>query len=80
MLAHYLAVLPHEFMHSFVAWATGIKADPFDIHWGGGSFGNVLLLHNIDQKIDYKAAYAASKGASVAAAVLAGPGTNAVLI
>ena len=80
LLAHYLAVLPHEFMHSFVAWATGIKADPFDIHWGGGSFGNVLLLYNIDEKIDYKAAYAAGKGASVAAAVLAGPGTNAVLI
>ena len=78
LLAHYLAVLPHEFMHSFVAWATGIKADPFDIHWGGGSFGNVLLLYNIDEKIDYKAAYAAGKGASVAAAVLAGPGTNAV--
>lgn len=79
MLAHYLAVLPHEFMHSFVAWATGIKPDPFDIHWGGGSPGNVLLLYNIDEKIDYKAAYAAGKSASVAAAVLAGPGTNAVL-
>jgi hypothetical protein len=32
VLAHYLAVLPHEFMHSFVAWATGIKSNPFDIH------------------------------------------------
>jgi hypothetical protein len=66
-------------MHSVVAWATGMKSDPFDIHWGGGSPGNVLLLYNIDEKIDYKAAYAAGKGASVAGAVLAGPGTNAVL-
>ena len=66
-------------MHSFVAWASGIKSDPFDIHWGGGSPGNVLLLYNIDEKIDYKAAHAAGKGTSVAAAVLAGPGTNAVL-
>ncbi len=77
--AHYLAVLPHECMHSFVAWASGFKSDPFDIHWGGGSPGNILLLYNIDEKVDYKAAYAAGKGASVAAAVLAGPGTNAVL-
>ncbi len=79
LLAHYLAVLPHEFMHSFVAWATGIKADPIDIHWGGGSFGNILLLYNIDEKVDYKAAYAVGKSAAVAATVIAGPGTNAVL-
>ena len=79
VLAHYLAVLPHEFMHSFVAWATGIKSNPFDIHWGEASPGNVLLLYYIDEKVDYKAAYAAGKGASVAAAVIAGPGTNAVL-
>gem|GEM_PF-4908651 len=34
LLAHYAAVLPHEFVHSFAAWVTGIKADPWDIHWG----------------------------------------------
>ena len=64
LLAHYLAVLPHEFMHSFVAWAAGIKSDPLDIHWGGGSPGNVPSLYNIDEKIDYKAAYAAGEGAA----------------
>jgi hypothetical protein len=79
VLAHYLAVLPHEFMRSFVAWATGIKSNPFDIHWGEASPGNVLLLYYIDEKVDYKAAYAAGKSVSVAAAVIAGPGTNAVL-
>lgn len=70
MLAHYLTVLPHEFMNSFVAWAIGINSDPLDIHWGGRSPGNVLLLYNVDEKVDYKAAYAAGKAASVAAAVL----------
>lgn len=62
LLAHYAAVLPHEFMHSFAAWATGIKADPWDIHWGGGSIGNALLLWDIDEKIDYQAAYAGGHG------------------
>jgi hypothetical protein len=79
LLAHYLAVLPHEFLHSFVAWATGIKSNPFDLHWGGGSVGNILLLYNIDEKVDYKAAYAAGEAASVAAAAIAGLVANVVL-
>jgi hypothetical protein len=79
LAAHYLAVLPHEFMHSFVAWATGIKSNPFVIHWGDTSPGNVLLLYYIDEKVDYKAAYAAGKTASVAATAIAGPATNVVL-
>lgn len=79
LVAHYLAVLPHELMHSIAAWATGIKSDPWQIHWGGGSVGNILLLYNIDEHIDYKSAYAAGKNVAVAVAVLAGPGTNALL-
>ena len=79
LLAHYLAVLPHEFLHSFVAWATGIKSNPFDLHWGGASVGNILLLYNIDEKVDYKAAYAAGEGASVAVVAMAGVATNVVL-
>src|ERR1700761_5040157 len=54
VLAHYLAVIPRELMYSFVAWATGIKSNPFDIHWGEASPGNVLLLYYIDEKVDYQ--------------------------
>jgi hypothetical protein len=36
---HHVAVLPHEFGHSFTAWITDIKSDPWDIEWGDGSVG-----------------------------------------
>jgi hypothetical protein len=62
LLAHYAADLPHEFMHSLAAWSTGIKVDPWDIHWGEGSVGNALLLYDIDEKIDYLAAYTDGRG------------------
>jgi hypothetical protein len=44
---------------------TGITADPWDIHWGGSSIGNALLLYNIDDMIDDKAAYAGGHGVAV---------------
>jgi hypothetical protein len=34
-----VAVLPHEFGHSFMGWITGIKSDPWDIEWDDGSAG-----------------------------------------
>jgi hypothetical protein len=79
LLAHYAAELPHEFVPSFAARVTGIKADPWDIHWGGGGIGNALLLYNIDEKIDYEFAYAGGHGLAVAIAMIAGPGTNGLL-
>ena len=74
VLTHYAAVLPHEFAHSFTAWATGIKADPLDIDWGGTSLSNILLLMNIDENVDYDAAFAAGRNWEVAVAAFAGPG------
>lgn len=44
LLAHYAAVLPHEFAHSFVAWFLDIKPNPLIIDWGGSSILNFLLL------------------------------------
>lgn len=79
LLAHYAAVLPHEFSHSFVAWFLGIKSDPWNIHWGGTSVGNILLLYNIDEKVDYQAALAEGRNAAVALVALAGPGMNGLL-
>lgn len=31
ILTHYLAVIPHEYSHSFMAWFTGIKPEPWNI-------------------------------------------------
>lgn len=74
LLTHYAAVLPHEFMHSIVAWILGIKANPLIIHWGGTSLLNVLLLVNIDEQVDYTAALAAGQRWQVALIAFAGPG------
>ena len=52
LLAHYLAVLPHEFGHSFMARITGIKSNPWNIEWGHGSIGDILLLRGIDENVD----------------------------
>lgn len=74
LLTHYAAVLPHEFTHSFVAWALGIKADPLNIDWGGTSLLNLLLLVHIDENVDYTAALAAGQRWQVALTAFAGAG------
>src|SRR4029077_18710155 len=52
LLAHYAAVLPHEYAHSFMASALGYKSDPLVIHFGGTSIGNLISLINIDEQVD----------------------------
>jgi hypothetical protein len=74
LLAHYAAVLPHEFAHSIMAWLVGIKDRPGAIDWGGASPLNVLLLANIDENVDYPSALAAGKHWQVALTAFAGPG------
>jgi len=74
LVTHYLAVLPHEFSHSFMAWALGVKSDPLDITWGGSSPLNVLLLINIDENVDYSTAFSEGKHWQVALIAFAGPG------
>ena len=74
LLAHYAAVLPHEFSHSFMAWALGLKSDPFAIDWGGTSLLNILLLIHVDENVDYSTALDAGKNWQVALVAFAGPG------
>ncbi len=74
LVTHYVAVIPHEFAHSIMAWLLGIKPEPGNITWGGTSLGNVLLLWDIDENVDYTAALAAGRGAAVAVVAFAGPG------
>jgi hypothetical protein len=73
ILTHYVAVLPHEFTHSILAWALGIKDNPWLIDWGGSSWLNILLLIHIDENVDYKSALAAGHNVVVAIVALAGP-------
>lgn len=74
LLAHYAAVLPHEFSHSIMAWLLGIKDQPGNIDWGGTSLLNILLLIHIDENVDYTAALESGKHWQVALTAFAGPG------
>jgi hypothetical protein len=74
LLAHYAAVLPHEFSHSIMAWLLGIKDQPGNIDWGGTSLLNILLLIHIDENVDYTAALEAGKHWQVALTAFTGPG------
>ncbi|MBN9108299.1 MAG: hypothetical protein J0I34_05915 [Pseudonocardia sp.] len=73
LVTHYVAVLPHEFSHSIMAWLTGIKPTPGDIDWGGTGLWNIFLLAHVDENVDYSAALAAGHHWQVAMAAAAGP-------
>jgi hypothetical protein len=73
LLTHYVAVLPHEFTHSILAWALGIKENPWLIDWGGDSVVNILLLWHINENVDYQSALDAGKTLTVAVVALSGP-------
>ena len=79
LLVHYIAVLPHEFDHSLMAWMWGIKSDPWNITWGHGTIGDILLLLGVDENVDYPTALAHGNNVAVAFTVFAGPATNGLL-
>jgi hypothetical protein len=72
-LAHYAAVLPHEYAHSFMAYALGYKSNPLVIQFGGLSVLNLVSLIDIDEHVDYAAMFARNDGLAVALVGLAGP-------
>lgn len=74
LLAHHLAVIVHEYAHSFVAFALGYKDHPLRIQWGGLGVSNLLLLSNVDEHVDYQSMFAQGAGWAVALVALAGPG------
>jgi len=74
LLAHYAAVLPHEYAHSFMAFALGYKGDPLVIHFGGTSVGNLISLIGINEQVDYAAMFARGDGTAAALTGFAGPG------
>lgn len=72
-LTHYVAVLLHEFSHSFTAWFLGVKTDPFDIDWGGTGWWNLSMLAHVDENVSYQDALAAGLDTRVAIVAAAGP-------
>lgn len=74
VLAHHAALLPHEYAHSFMAWALGYKSNPLVIHWGVHSVTDVVLLLDINQRVDYAAMFARGDGLAATLVGFAGPG------
>lgn len=74
LLAHYLAMLPHEYAHSFMAWALGYKSNPFALHYGGTSWENLLLLWRMNENVNYGFIYDAGHPWLVALIAFVGVG------
>jgi hypothetical protein len=73
-LAHTIALLAHEYAHSFVAFALGYKSNPLVIHWGVRSASDLILLLGIDEQVDYAAMFRHGDGWAVALVGFAGAG------
>jgi len=74
LLAHCAALFPHEYAHSFMAYALGYKSNPCIIHLGGTSLANLVLLTEANEHVDYAPIFAAGAGWAVALIGFAGPG------
>jgi hypothetical protein len=79
IISHYFAAFPHEFTHSFFAWALGYKSHPLNIQYGGTGLSNLLLLSNIDENVNYEEIF--QKNPHHAALIaFAGPGLGNVFL
>ncbi len=74
LLSHYLAMLPHEYAHSFMAWILGYKSNPLALTYGGKSWLNLLLLSHMDENVNYEVMFATGHGIQVAIIAFAGAG------
>jgi hypothetical protein len=80
LIAHYLAVFPHEYAHSFMAWLLGFKPNPLAIDYGGTSWINLFLLSHIDENVNYDLIMSQGHSFSVALIAFAGAGIANVLL
>lgn len=74
LLAHYLAMLPHEYSHSITAWLLGYKSNPLALTYGGTSWLNLLLLTHMDENVDYHMIFSTGHGLHAAIIAFSGPG------
>ncbi|MGA2412385.1 MAG: site-2 protease family protein, partial [Candidatus Binataceae bacterium] len=78
IISHYVAVYPHEFTHSFLAWGLGYKSNPFNIQYGGTGLSNLLLITGVDENVNYEAV-SQSNPHHAALIAFAGPAMNVLL-
>lgn len=74
LVAHYLAMLPHEYAHSFMAWLLGYKSNPFTLTYGGASWLNLLFLTHMDENVNYSMIFSTGRSYHAALIAFAGPG------
>ena len=80
LLSHYLAVYPHEFAHSFMAWALGFKSNPLAITYGGTSWLNIFFLMHINENVNYLLMLNTHHRLDISLVAFAGPGiTNGLM-
>lgn len=72
LLAHAFNFFLHEYAHSFIAWMSGWKGNPFALHYGAASIDNILL-QQIDENVDYAPIFASGAGWQAALIAAAGP-------
>ena len=73
-VTHVIAYFCHEYSHSFVAWLSGFRSNPFAIEYGGLNIGNVLLQVQVDDDVSYPAILAQGHGHIAALIAFAGMG------
>lgn len=70
--AHAIAFFPHEYAHSFTAWALGWKNNPLDLNYGHLSLSNFLVQFDIDENVNYDPIFAAGHNIEAGSIALAG--------
>jgi hypothetical protein len=80
LLAHSVALLCHEFSHSFVAWFLRWKSNPLALNWGSSSPMNLLMQVDIDENVNYEPIFSQGHPYQAGIISLAGMGLgNAVI-
>lgn len=79
LIAHAVAYLFHEYCHSFMAWAIGYKANPFDLNYGEITFSNIFFQNQVNENVNYEA-IAAVKPWLAAVVAFAGIGVGNLLL
>ena len=70
--AHAVAFFLHEYAHTFVAWITGWKANPFALNYAHPTLKVFLMQWGINQKVDEGPIFTSGHGAIAALIAAAG--------
>jgi|SRR6185437_160403 len=80
VITHALAMLPHEYAHSFMAWGLGYKSNPFALQYGDISWQNLLFLVKMDENVNYNMIFSSKHGIHAAIIAFAGAGIANVIL